>query len=400
MNDWIYRARTIDGQIREGFVHAPTLDDATRSLIRSKLIPEWVRPAPKTRTFSLRRKAKPMAIVLFARQFSTLIDAGVPLVQSLETLQDLADDKVLRKALSQVIVDIQAGRPLADAMRRHPNVFNEIFVNMVQAGEEGGVLDTIMARLAAYLEKSHALASKVKTAMVYPAIILLVAIGSALVMLTFVVPSFQSMFASGGLSMPYPTQLLINMSAFVQEQWAYLLAGTAGAIVLLYQFRQTKAGHEFFDRLLLRIPILGDLLRKTGIARFAQSMASLLSAGTNLIDSLRAAAGTVGNVVIEQALLNTRPAIEAGEGISQPLAKTGVLPRLVSRMVEVGEQSGRIDEMFDKISIFYESEVDTAVQRLMKALEPALIVVVGVILGGMVVALYLPIFEALTTVGG
>lgn len=385
--------------MREGTIYAPTLEDATRSLIRTRMIPEWVRPATKVRTIKFRRKAKPMSVVLFARQFSTLIDAGVPLVQSLETLQDLADDKRLQSALGQVIIDVQAGKTLADAMQDHPNVFNDIFVNMVRAGEEGGVLDTIMARLAAYLEKSQAIVSKVKTAMVYPMIILLVAIGSAVVMLTFVVPSFQGMFASGGLSMPYPTQVLINMSEFMQEYWLYLLVGTVVGAVLIGQSYKTPTGRRFFDHLLLRIPVLGDLLLKTGVARFSQSMASLLSAGTNLIDSLRAAAGTVGNVVIEQALLKTRPAIEAGEGISQPLADTGVLPRLVSRMVEVGEQSGRLDEMFDKISIFYESEVDTAVERLMKAMEPALIVVVGVILGGMVVALYLPIFDALTTVG-
>ena len=400
MNGWTYRAHTIDGHLKEGVIQAIGLEDATRTLIRNRLIPEFVRPAPKPRaTFYVRRNVKSMALVLFARQFATLIDAGVPLVQGLEILQELTDDKRLKKALSKVIVDVQAGKTLADAMREHPYAFNDIFINMVQAGEEGGVLDTIMARLASYLEKSEAVASKVKTAMVYPAIILFVAIGSAAVMLTFVVPSFQDMFSSGGLTLPYPTQVLVNLSEFFQVYWLWLLAGTMIGVFVLSRFYRTAAGREIGDRLLLRIPVLGDLIRKTAVARFAQSMSSLLTAGTKLIEALTASAATTGNAVIERALLGSRPAIESGEGISQPLAETGILPRLVSRMVEVGEQSGHLDEMFEKIAIFYEGEVDTAVQRLMKALEPALIVVVGVILGGMVVALYLPIFEALTSVG-
>ena len=400
MSGWIYRAHTIDGQLREGTIQAVSLNDATRSLIKSKLIPEWVKPAPKSYSvsLSLRKKVKPGSMVLFARQFSTLIDAGVPLVHSLEILQELTDDKALKMALTDVIIDVQAGKSLADAMREHPSAFSDIFVNMVRAGEDGGVLDTIMARLANYLEKSQAIVAKVKTAMVYPAIILFVAIGSAAVMLTFVVPSFQTMFESGGLSLPYPTQLLLRMSEFVQAKWYWLLGGTIGTVIVIGRAYKTPPGREFFDQLLLRIPVLGDLLKKTGVARFAQSMASLLTAGTNLIEALTASAGTVGNVVIERALLKARPAIEAGEGISEPLARSGILPNLVSKMVQVGEQSGHLDSMFEKVSVFYESEVDTAVSRLMKAMEPALIVVVGVILGGMVVALYLPIFSAMTTV--
>jgi type IV pilus assembly protein PilC len=234
--------------------------------------------------------------------------------------------------------------------------------------------------------------------MVYPMIILIVALLSAVVMLTFVVPTFETMFASGGMTLPYPTQLLLNLSAFVQAKWMWLLGGTFGGVFLISNFYRTPTGRELGDRILLRIPVLGDLIHKTAIARFSQSMASLLTAGSNLIDALEAAAATTDNVVIEKALLSTRPAIEAGEGISKPLSQSGVVPNLVSRMVDVGETTGRLDDMFEKVSIFYEGEVDTAVTRLMKAMEPALIVVVGVILGGMVMALYLPIFTAMTTV--
>jgi type IV pilus assembly protein PilC len=403
VNAWAYRARTIDGQIREGIVQALSEAEAARSLIRNKLIPEWVKPAARERSaggigLSLRRRVKPMSMVFFARQFATLIDAAVPLVQSLEILSELTDDKILMKTLDKVVVDVQAGKTLAAAMREHPNTFSDIFVNMVEAGEQGGMLDTILARLATYLEKSQEIVSKVKTAMVYPMIILIVALLSAVVMLTFVVPTFETMFASGGMTLPYPTQLLLNLSAFVQAKWMWLLGGTFGGVFLISNFYRTPTGRELGDRILLRIPVLGDLIHKTAIARFSQSMASLLTAGSNLIDALEAAAATTDNVVIEKALLSTRPAIEAGEGISKPLSQSGVVPNLVSRMVDVGETTGRLDDMFEKVSIFYEGEVDTAVTRLMKAMEPALIVVVGVILGGMVMALYLPIFTAMTTV--
>ncbi len=398
VNGWMYRARTVDGQIREGVIHALNEREAARALVRGKLIPEMVRPAPKERTLQIRRRPKAQSLVMFARQFATLIDAAVPLVHSLEILQELSDDRPLKKTLSQVIVDVQSGKTLAAALRAHPKVFSDIFVNMVEAGEQGGMLDTIMDRLAIYLEKNQTLVSKVRTAMVYPAIILIVAVLAAIVMLTFVVPTFQTMFESGGLSLPYPTQMLLNTSAFVQGHWLWLVLGLVGGSLLLRQGYRSSGGRAIGDKVLLRVPILGDLLKKAAIARFCQSMASLLAAGSNLIEALVTSAGTAGNVVIEKALLRARPAIEGGEGVSKPLADSGVLPHLVSRMVRVGEQTGRLDEMFDKIGTFFEGEVDTAVERLMKAMEPALIVVVGVILGGMVVALYLPIFEALTNV--
>lgn len=400
MNGFAYRAHTIDGQIREGVIEAISIDEATRTLVKRRLVPEEIKPLSKAKGggFQFSRRAKNASLVLFARQFATLIDAAVPMLHSLEICQDLTEDRVLSKALDQVIVDVQAGKSLAESMREQPQAFNDIFVNMVEAGEQGGVLDSILARLATYLEKSQAIVAKVKTAMVYPAVILFVAVAALGVMLGFVVPTFVKMFESSNMTLPYPTQVLVNMSEFLQAYWLWLILGTLAAMVFLKHAYGTKSGRLAIDRLLLHVPVLGNLLRKTAIARFAQSMSSLLVSGANLIDAIISSAATAGNLVIERALLKTRHAIEAGQGISKPLADSGVMPRLVSRMVEVGEQTGRLDDMFEKVATFYEGEVDTAVERLMKALEPALIVIVGFILGGIVVALYMPIFEALTTV--
>lgn len=399
MNGFSFRAHTIDGQIREGVIQATTVDDATRALVQRKLVPEWVKPAKgKGPSFNFSRKVRTESLVLFARQFATLIDAAVPMVQSLEVCQDLSEDRVLSKALDQVIVDVQAGKDLAGAMREQPQAFSDIFVNMVEAGEQGGVLDSILARLATYLEKSQKLVSRVKTAMVYPAIILLVAILALGVMLGFVVPTFVKMFEASNMTLPYPTQVLVNMSEFLQAYWMWILLIALVSMLFIKQAYGTKSGRLTIDAFLLRVPVLGDLLRKTAVARFSQSMSSLLTSGANLIDAIIASSATAGNLVIERAILKTRHAIEAGQGISRPLADSGVIPKLVSRMVEVGEQTGRLDEMFEKVATFYEQEVDTAVERLMKALEPALIVVVGFILGGIVVALYMPIFEALTNI--
>ena len=396
-----YRARTLTGgEIKEGIIQGSDADDARRQLVRSRLIPEWVKEAPQApKAKRGKYKAKIKSVTLFSRQFATLIDAGIPLVQALEISSELTDDKGLRKAIDQVSVDVQSGASLADAMRAHPRAFPSIFVNMVDAGEQGGVLDTILDRLAEYLEKQQALQEKMRSAMIYPMIILAVALLSAGIMLTFVVPTFEEMFASGGLTLPYATQVLINVSDFMVAHWIKILAGIAGTVFLIKQAYQTPAGKDFFDAVMLRIPILGDLILKTAVARFTQSMASLLQSGVNLIDALIAAAATAGNNVIEDAILSARQAIESGQGVSAPLENTGMMPKLVPKMVRVGEQTGSLDEMFSKVAVFFQGEVETAADRLMKAMEPALICVVGVILGSMVVALYLPIFTALTSVG-
>ncbi len=398
---WKYKARSLNGgEIREGIIQGIDAEDARRQLVRSKLIPEWVKPAPQVATETRKSyKATPQALTVFARQFATLIDAGIPLIQALDLASELSEDKGLRKALEQVSADVQQGQTLAQAMRMQPRAFPIIFVNMVEAGEHGGVLDTILNRLADYLEKNQALIQKMRSAMIYPLIILSVAILSSGVMLVFVVPTFEEMFSSAGMTLPYPTQVLINLSDGLQANWGKILAGIFGGSFLLRSAYRTESGRAFFDNVALRLPIIGDMLRKTAVARFTQSMASLLQAGVSLIDALISSASTAGNATITNGLLKTRGPIEAGQGISGPLEATGLLPSLVPKMVRVGEQTGQLDVMFQKVATFFEGEVDTAVDRLMKAMEPALICVIGVILGGMVIALYLPIFSALETMG-
>lgn len=395
--EFSYRAKTFDGGIKEGVMQAATADEAMRLLVRDNFIPEFVKPVVEDQGFRLTGRPKLRSVVLFARQFATLVDAAVPLVESLEVAAELSEDRNLKKALNQVSADVQAGLSLADAMSRHPKVFSEIFVNMVEAGEQGGVLEKVLDRLAVYLEKSALLAARVKGAMIYPCIILAVALISAGVMLTFVVPSFQEMFAASGLELPYPTQVLVSLSDFVRAEWLTLLIATIVITFVIRQAYGTKVGRAIADALSLKLPVLGNLLRKTAVARFSQSMSSLLKAGLNFIDAFVASAGTTGNTVIENAILIGRPAIEGGGGIAESLASSGQMPHLVSKMVSVGEATGRLDDMFEKVAGFYEDEVENATEALVKALEPMFILVVGVILGSMVVALYLPIFTAMTS---
>ncbi|MGH7544931.1 MAG: type II secretion system F family protein, partial [Gemmatimonadota bacterium] len=390
MSGWKYRARTHDGDIRMGVVQAITEHEAMQTLVRDKLIPEWVKPAPTDEHFRLRRRANSKALSIFARQFATLIDAGVPLVFSLEILEELTDDKSLKTALGRARADVQKGLTLADAMRRHPRVFSEIFVNMVDAGEQAGVLDTILLRLAAHLEKSQATVSRVQTALVYPVIIVIVSLLAVAVLLTFVVPTFQQMFAAASLSLPYPTLVLVRSSEFLREHWLYLIVGGLLLVLFVRQLYETRVGRRLFDGLLLRLPLFGGLTRKAAIARFSRTLASLFGAGVNVLDALEVTARTTGNVVIESGIIRSRNAIAAGQGISGPLEATGVVPKLVARMVRVGEETGQLDSMLEKVADFYDREVDSAVEALLKAMEPAFVVVLGIVLGGMIVAMYLP----------
>ena len=395
---WKYRARTPEGEVRMGVVQALSVEDAMQALVRAKLIPEWVKPARRDEHFRLRRRANTKALAIFARQFATLIDAGVPLVLSLEVVEDLTDDRTLKAALAQVRADVQKGFTLADAMRRHPRVFSEIFVNMVDAGEQGGVLDEILRRLATHLEKSQAVASRVRTALVYPAIVLGVTALAIGILLTFVVPTFETMFAVAGLSLPYPTLVLVRASEFVHTYGLFLVVGLLLVILLVRQVYDTGLGRRFLDGLVLRVPVFGGLVRKSAVARFARTLSSLFSAGVNVLDAIEASARTTGNAVLERRIVQAKDAIAAGHGLSAPLAATGVLPSLLARMVRVGEETGRLDHMLEKVADFYETEVDAAVQGLLKAMEPAFVVVLGIGLGAIVVAMYLPIFDALTTV--
>ncbi len=399
MNGWLFKAHTPQGKVHQGVIQATSIAEVERTLARQKLIPDRIRPAPTDRSFQLRRKPSRRAMVQFARQFATLISAAVPLVLSLEILQGLSDDTPLRRALEKVTGDIQAGSTLADALRRHPKVFSDIFVAMVDAGEQGGSLDVALLRVAEYMERAQEVNERMRGAMIYPTVIVLVAIGAVVALLTFVVPTFQSMFESSGMALPYPTLVLVDTSHFIARNIRYIVVATLFLVLVLKGLYDTRVGKRVAHRMALHLPVMGSLIRKSSVARFSRTIASLLGSGVSILEALEAASRTTGNVVIERAVMQARDGVEQGMGISGPLSVSRVLPPLVSRMVNVGEQTGRLDEMFAKVADFYEHEVDAAVEGLLKALEPALVVVVGVVLGGMVVAMYLPIFDAVGTVG-
>ena len=396
MSGWEYRARTIDGTRRRGVIQAATWEEANRALAARKLIPERVRPARKDKSFRLRRSPQEQALVIFTRQFATMTRSGVPIVLSLEILESLTDDTVLADALAAVRRDVEAGQTLADAMRSHPKVFTPIFINMVEAGEEGAHLDMGLVRLADYMERTAALRQRMRGAMIYPSVVLLVGLTTLVVMLVYVVPTFQGLFSASGLELPLPTLLLVRASNTIVADWLYFVLGALGGTLAVLALLDSKAGRRLLDAAVLRTPVIGTLTRKAAVSRFARTMASMLSSGVNLVEAFPAAARTTNNGVIIRAIQRAQSEIQQGETVHQALARTRVLPKLVARMVQVGEESGRLDEMFDKVADFYDADVEMQADGLMKALEPALVALVGLILGAMVVTMYLPIFEVMT----
>lgn len=328
-----------------------------------------------------------------------MIEAGLPLVPSLDILERQTDNRAFREVIRRVIHGVQSGDTLAEAIRRHPKVFPELSVNMVAAGEAAGALDTILSRLSDFLEKSDALGRKVRAAMMYPAMIFAITIPAVAILLAFVIPTFETMFASAGIPLPGPTRLVIGASALVQRFWWALPGiGIAGALTLM-RFRRSSRGRLVIDRLLLRVPVLGDLLRKAAVARFTRTLATLVASGVSILEALDITARTAGNQVIHDAVMRSRTSIAAGATIAEPLRESGAFTPMVVQMVEVGEQTGALDEMLKHIADFYDQEVDTALDMLIAAVEPVMIVVLGVVVGGMIVAMYLPVFDMINLVG-
>ena len=327
-----------------------------------------------------------------------MINSGLPLVQSLDILAEQTENKNLAKVIRDVLYDVESGHTLADAMRKHPKVFTELFVNMVSAGEAGGILDTILLRLATFLEKNDALVRKIKGAMIYPAVIFSVAAAAVLILLIFVIPTFQQMFESAGIPLPLPTRIVIGASAILQSYWWALGAGVVGLLVAIRYAYGTDGGRLALDRLLLSLPILGDLQRKAAVARFTRTLGTLVSSGVSILEGLEITAKTAGNRVIHDAVMGSRASIAGGETIAGPLKESRVFPPMVVQMINVGEQTGGLDEMLTKIADFYDEEVDAAVEALLAAMEPVMIVVLGVVVGGMIVAMYLPIFDMINAV--
>jgi type IV pilus assembly protein PilC len=395
---YTYSARTVGGELRRDQIEVPSREDVVSFLRAQKLIPVSIREKPKGISMPLGKRLKNRDLVIVTRQFATMINAGLPLVQALDILVKQTDSKILQSTLEGVLHDVESGNTLADALRQHPKVFSPLYVNMVAAGETGGILDTILLRLSVFLEKNEALARKVKGAMIYPGVISFVAVSAIVVLLLFVIPTFQSMFASFNQQLPLPTRVVIGMSAILQAWWWAMLAGAGAAAFLFRRWLATPGGRLTFDRLMLRVPILGNLARKSAVARFTRTLGTLLSSGVAILDGLEITARTSGNRVIHDAIMRSRSSIAGGESISQPLRQSGVFPPMVTQMINVGEETGDLDGMLTKVADFYDDEVDVAVESLLKAMEPAMIVILGTVVGGMIVAMYLPIFGMINTI--
>ena len=400
MATFVYSARTLTGELQSGEIDLPNRDEVVGYLRRQRLIPVKVEKKAAAINISFGSGIKTRHVVIFTRQFATMINSGLPLVQSLEILAKQTESPALAKVIEQVLYDVEAGNTLADSMRKHPKAFNDLYVNMVAAGEAGGILDVILLRLATFLEKNDALVRKIKGAMIYPGVIMSVAVGAVAILLIFVIPTFQGMFESAGVELPVPTQIVIGMSDFLQAYWWGVLGGILAAGVAIQQTYRTSGGQLAIDKLLLRVPILGTLLLKAAVARFTRTLGTLVSSGVSILEGLEITARTAGNRVIHDAIMGSRASIAGGDTISEPLRKSGVFPPMVVQMINVGEQTGGLDEMLGKIADFYDEEVDTAVEALLSAMEPIMIVVLGTVVGGMIVAMYLPIFDMINAVQG
>src|SRR6266568_1478822 len=395
-----YTARTLKGDLVNDKIDLPTRDDVIAHLRKNRMVVVQVRAAPKE--FKLNFKfgggVKTRDVVVFTRQFATMINAGLPLVQALDILSQQTENKILAAVTRQVVYDVESGQTLADALRKQPKAFNDLYVNMVAAGEAGGILDTILIRLAEFLEKNDAIVRKVKGAMIYPGVILSVAAIAISVLLIFVIPTFQTMFASVNLELPLPTRIVIGASNVLKNYWWAIFAAIGFALFSLNRYYKTAPGRLQIDTLLLKLPVLGDVLRKSAVSRFTRTLGTLISSGVSILDGLEITARTAGNMVIHNAVMASRASIAGGETIAAPLAKSKVFPPMVISMISVGEQTGGMDEMLSKIADFYDDEVDAAVSALRSLMEPIMIVVLGVIVGGMVVAMYLPIFDMVNAV--
>ena len=346
-----------------------------------------------------KKKVKPDELVIFSRQLATMVNAGIPLVQSLDILSEQMESIGFRHIITQVRGDVESGSSLSAALEKHPRVFSVLYTNMVRAGETSGMLDEILDRVAGYLEKNTQLTRKVKSAMVYPAVVSMMAVGITMVLLLKVIPTFKEIFESLGGALPAPTQMLINLSDTLRYSFIYVVAGLGGVGFLFIKAIQTQVGRKKFDQFKLDVPIFGTLLRKVAVARFSRTLSTLIRSGVPILGALEIVGKTSGNTVIEAAVEAARVGIREGESISAPLAKSKAFPPMVTRMISVGEESGELEKMLTKVADFYEDQVDAAVSGLTSLIEPLIIAFLGIVVGGIVVAMFLPIFKISELVG-
>jgi type IV pilus assembly protein PilC len=393
---YLWEGKARDGSLKKGTMVADSDAMVMTQLRGQNIMPTRVRAKPKDILELiplLKKGVTAKEVVVFTRQFATMIDAGLPLVQCLEILGTQQEGKTFKKIILETKADVESGATFSDALRKHPAAFDRLYVNLVAAGEVGGILDTILNRLAAYMEKAEALKRKVKSAMVYPTSVVVIAVGVVVLMLMKVIPVFEKMFADFGGTLPGPTQLVINASHMLQDYFVHAIVLTILAVIGLRYVYSTEGGRLFFDKTFLKLPVLGNVLRKVAVARFSRTLGTMLSSGVPILEALEIVARTAGNVVIERAILATKASIAEGKTIAEPLAASKVFPGMVVQMVSVGEQTGAMDTMLHKIADFYDDEVDAAVAAMTSLLEPALMVVLGGTIGTLLIAMYLPIFK-------
>ena len=388
-----YKGKTLAGAVVQGSMKANTRADLERVLRQNRILVSSITKKAPEINIKFGTGVTRLDISRFTRQFATMIGAGLPMVQCLDILGSQTENKEFAKIVMSVKEAVQGGTTLSDALARHPKVFDHLYTNMVEAGEVGGALDTILIRLAVYREKADQLIRKVKGAMVYPSVVIVVAAGVTVGMLTFIVPVFAKMFSGVGAGLPAPTQIVLNISEFLQANFMYLTIGTIVGFVTLHWWKKTPSGHLIFDRIMLHSPIIGTIIRKSSVARFTRTLATLLSSGVAILEALEITAKTAGNQVVANAINKSVLAIAEGETITGPLKETGVFPPMVIQMIGVGEKTGGLDEMLNKIADFYDEEVDEAVNALTSIIEPIIIVFMGAIIGGILIAMYLPMFD-------
>ena len=398
---YVWKGKNSYGEKRKGEIEAPDLAAATSLVKRMRIADAVVKEKPKDLFENIpifQPKVTTKDIVVFTRQLSTMIDAGLPLVQSLDILANQQENGTLKKCLRAIQRDVEAGTTFADSMRKHPKIFDNLFTNMIEAGETGGILDTILQRLALFMEKAAALKKKIKGAMTYPTICLAISLLILAVILIFVIPVFEELFTSFGSSLPVPTQIVIQMSNFAKSNIVFMIIGLAILIFIFKKIYSTEKGRITIDKILLHSPVFGILIRKVAVAKFTRTLSTMLQSGVPILEALQVVAKTAGNKVIEIAVFRVAEAIAEGRPIAEPLSETGVFPNMVVQMINVGESVGALDTMLEKIADFYDEEVDQAVENLTAMIEPFMMVFLGGLIGGLVVAMYLPIFKIASVV--
>ncbi len=396
-----WEGKTLKGETRKG-----TLKVDSEATLRANLRKDGIillkakaQKVPSKEKYNPKKKIKPMSVVIFTRQLSTMITSGLPLVQSLDILSNQMEDKDLKGIVREIKEKIETGSRFADALRDYPQCFDALYVNLVVAGEEGGMLDTVLQRLAVYMEKTEKLKKKVKSAMIYPISIIVVAIGVVMVLLIFVIPVFETMFKDMGATLPMPTQIVVNLSRLVKSKIIHMIVVIGAAVFMFKKYYKSEKGRKKIDALILKVPIFGVLAIKASVARVTRTLATLLSSGVPILESLIIVAKVAGNKIVEEALVTARARISEGRSMSEPLEESKVFPPMVVQMIEVGESTGALDNMLNKIADFYEEDVDNLVSNLTAMMEPMIMMFLGVVLGGLIIAMYLPIFKLGQAVG-